>query len=209
MARGLGFDACPLSLRLWATAPTCRGERLRHKPPQDESQAAGLLKNKHHALTKPSRLSGTGGTGSSRTCSGSLAYRRRRHRRALLEQARSREDSHPFATSIEQLAVTGALTQPGPPMPSPPIHERRGYLPRRSGNTNDLTSDPLETQAPSKTAHLKVTPVVSPCRVELAATPHCTILIVNGGEKMCKLHLPASRPGSRLEPSTELNLSLN
>jgi hypothetical protein len=53
VARGLGIDACPLSLRLWATAPTCRGERLRRKPPQDESQAAELLWLLHPALAKP------------------------------------------------------------------------------------------------------------------------------------------------------------
>ena len=134
-----------------------------------------------------SGLSGTGGTGTSRTCSGSLADRQRRHRRDLLEKARSRRDSQPFATSIEQLAVTGALTQPGPQMPSQPIHERRGNLPRRSGNTNELTSDRLETQAPSKTARLKVTPVVSPCHVE-SCDPALHNLFENGGENMCKLH---------------------
>ena len=123
MACGLGFDACPRRMR--ATAPSCRGERLRHKPPQDESQAAELTPS-------PSQASWRSGTGQlsvwngwnrdRMTCSGHSLTADDAHRRVLPRHARSsRQDSDPLASSIEHLAVTGGPERTDKAMSAEPI----------------------------------------------------------------------------------------
>ena len=104
-------------------------------------------------IPRPSQTSGRSGTAGPEPAAGNSMTPRQRHRRALPEQARSRKDSYPFATSVEQLGgadrTDTAKSADAEISPS----TRGEDTPRRSGITNELPRNTHQACNCAKTIH--------------------------------------------------------